>query len=156
LTGMSISNASLLDEGTALAEAMAMAAGLHKSKTAKRLFVDQNIFPQSLEVLQTRALPMGYEIIVGDAYSADWNEDYFAAVFQYPGADGSVRPEIEARLKEAKSKGLFTLVATDLLSLCLLKPPGEMDVDIVVGSTQRFGVPMGYGGPHAAFMATKD
>lgn len=156
LTGMNIANASLLDEGTAIAEAMSMALGLTKSKTAKKLFVDKNIFPQSLEVLQTRAEPIGVELVVEDIHSVQWDDSYFAMIAQYPGANGAINEKIESQLADAKSKGLLTIVSTDLLSLCLLKPPGEMQTDIVVGSSQRFGVPMGFGGPHAAFIATKE
>lgn len=156
LTGMSIANASLLDEGTAIAEAMTMASGLHKSKTAKKIFVDENLFDQSLEVLETRAEPLGIELVRGNWESATWDESFFAAVFQYPGADGALRPGLEKKIKQAQSQKLLTIVTTDLLALCSLKPPGEMGVDIVVGSSQRFGVPMGYGGPHAAFIATRE
>ncbi|OIQ44868.1 MAG: glycine dehydrogenase (aminomethyl-transferring) [Roseobacter sp. MedPE-SW] len=153
LTGLEIANASLLDEGTAAAEAMTMAQRLAKSK-AKAFFVDRDCHPQTIAVVQTRAQPLDIEVIVGnpDKLQAD---QVFGALFQYPGTYGHVRdftPQMEA-LHAAKAIGV---VAADPLALTLLKEPGAMGVDIAVGSTQRFGVPMGAGGPHAAYMATKD
>ncbi|MDC0738973.1 aminomethyl-transferring glycine dehydrogenase [Cognatishimia sp. SS12] len=153
LTGLEIANASLLDESTACAEAMTMAQRVAKSK-AKAFFVDRDCHPQNIAVIQTRAAPLGIEVIVGnpDKLEAD---KVFGALFQYPGTYGHVRdftPEIEA-LHAAKA---IAIVAADPLALTLLKEPGAMGADIAVGSTQRFGVPLGYGGPHAAYMATKD
>ncbi|OIQ39566.1 MAG: glycine dehydrogenase (aminomethyl-transferring) [Roseobacter sp. MedPE-SWde] len=153
LTGLEIANASLLDEGTAAAEAMTMAQRLAKSK-AKAFFVDRDCHPQTIAVVQTRAQPLDIEVIVGnpDKLQAD---QVFGALFQYPGTYGHVRdftPQMEA-LHAARAIGV---VAADPLALTLLKEPGAMGVDIAVGSTQRFGVPMGAGGPHAAYMATKD
>ncbi|WP_238364255.1 aminomethyl-transferring glycine dehydrogenase [Mesobacterium pallidum] len=153
LTGLEIANASLLDEATACAEAMTMAQRVAKSK-AKAFFVDENCHPQNIAVMKTRAAPLGIEIILGapDALEAD---KVFGAIFQYPGTHGHVRdltPEMEA-LHAANAIGI---VAADPLALCLLKEPGAMGADIAVGTTQRFGVPMGYGGPHAAYMATRD
>ncbi|MFC0280874.1 aminomethyl-transferring glycine dehydrogenase [Falsigemmobacter intermedius] len=153
LTGLDVANASLLDEGTAAAEAMVMAQRQSKSK-ATAFFVDENCHPQTIAVIQTRAFPLKIEVIVAapEALEAD---KVFGAIFQYPGTFGQVRDfsaEIAA-LHEAKA---IAVVATDLLALCLLKEPGAMGADIAVGSAQRFGVPMGYGGPHAAFMACKD
>lgn len=153
LTGLEIANASLLDEATAAAEAMTMAERLAKSK-AKAFFVDENCHPQNIAVMQTRAAPLGIEVIVGSPDDLK-PEDVFGAIFQYPGTYGHVRdftPEIEA-LHEAKALGI---VIADPLALTLLKEPGAMGADIAVGSTQRFGVPMGFGGPHAAYMACKD
>jgi glycine dehydrogenase len=153
LTGLEVANASLLDEGTAAAEAMTMAQRLAKSK-AKGFFVDRDCHPQTIAVVQTRAQPLGIEVIVGnpDKLQAD---QVFGALFQYPGTYGHVRdftPQMQA-LHEAKAIGV---VAADPLALTLLKEPGAMGADIAVGSTQRFGVPMGAGGPHAAYMATRD
>ena len=153
LTGLEVANASLLDEGTAAAEAMTMAQRLAKSK-AKAFFVDRDCHPQTIAVVQTRAQPLDIEVIVGnpDKLQAD---QVFGALFQYPGTYGHVRdftPQMEA-LHGARAIGV---VAADPLALTLLKEPGAMGVDIAVGSTQRFGVPMGAGGPHAAYMATKD
>ncbi|MEP2715318.1 aminomethyl-transferring glycine dehydrogenase [Pseudophaeobacter sp.] len=153
LTGLEVANASLLDEGTAAAEAMTMAQRLAKSK-AKAFFVDRDCHPQTIAVVQTRAQPLGIEVIVGnpDKLQAD---QVFGALFQYPGTYGHVRdftPQMEA-LHAAKAIGI---VAADPLALTLLKEPGAMGADIAIGSTQRFGVPMGAGGPHAAYMATKD
>ena len=153
LTGLEIANASLLDESTACAEAMTMAQRVAKSK-AKAFFVDRDCHPQNIAVIKTRALPLGIEVIVGnpDKMEAD---KVFGAIFQYPGTYGHVRDFTDhiAKLHGAKAIGI---VAADPLSLTLLKEPGAMGADIAVGSTQRFGVPMGYGGPHAAYMATKD
>ncbi len=153
LTGLEIANASLLDEATACAEAMTMAQRVAKSK-ATAFFVDENCHPQNIAVIKTRAAPLGIEIIVAspDALEA---EKVFGAIFQYPGTHGHVRDlsvEMEA-LHAAKAIGI---VAADPMALCLLKEPGAMGADIAVGSTQRFGVPLGYGGPHAAYMATRD
>ncbi|MFV0492102.1 MAG: aminomethyl-transferring glycine dehydrogenase [Pseudorhodobacter sp.] len=153
LTGLPVSNASLLDEATAAAEAMTMAERSAKSK-ARGFFVDRNCHPQTIEVIRTRALPLGIAVIVEDPAKLK-AEDVFGAIFQYPGTYGHVRDfsdDITA-LHEAKA---IAIMATDLLALCLLKEPGAMGADIAVGSSQRFGVPMGYGGPHAAFMACRD
>ncbi len=153
LTGLEIANASLLDEATACAEAMTMAQRVSKSK-AKAFFVDRDCHPQNIAVIQTRAKPLGIEVIVGnpDKMEAD---KVFGAIFQYPGTYGHVRDFTDhiAALHEAKAIGI---ISADPLSLTLLKEPGAMGADIAVGTTQRFGVPMGYGGPHAAYMATRD
>ncbi|MDF1621450.1 aminomethyl-transferring glycine dehydrogenase [Pseudothioclava nitratireducens] len=153
LTGLPVANASLLDEATAAAEAMAMAQRSAKSK-ATAFFVDQSCHPQTIEVIRTRALPLGIEVIVG-APEALEPETVFGAIFQYPGTYGHVRDftDLCEKLHEAKA---LAVVATDLLALCLLKEPGAMGADIAIGSAQRFGVPMGYGGPHAAFMSCRD
>ncbi|MGH1355223.1 MAG: aminomethyl-transferring glycine dehydrogenase [Thalassovita sp.] len=153
LTGLEIANASLLDEATAAAEAMTMAQRVSKSK-AKAFFVDENCHPQNIAVIQTRAAPLGIEVIVGAPDDLD-PDAVFGAVFQYPGTYGHVRdftPQMEA-LHVAKAAGI---VIADPMALVLLKEPGAMGADIAVGSTQRFGVPLGYGGPHAAYMACRD
>ncbi len=153
LTGLEVANASLLDEATAAAEAMTMAQRVAKSK-AKAFFVDENCHPQNIAVMQTRAAPLGIEVIVGAPEDLD-PEAVFGAVFQYPGTYGHVRdftPQMDA-LHAAKAVGI---VIADPMALVLLKEPGAMGADISVGSTQRFGVPLGYGGPHAAYMACRD
>jgi glycine dehydrogenase len=152
LTGLEIANASLLDEATACAEAMTMAQRVAKSK-AKGFFIDENCHPQNISVIKTRAAPLGIEITVGSPDDLDPSA-VFGAIFQFPGTHGSLRdftPQMAA-LHEHKAIGI---IAADSLSLTLLKEPGAMGADIAVGSTQRFGVPVGYGGPHAAYMATK-
>ncbi|RYH07914.1 aminomethyl-transferring glycine dehydrogenase [Tropicimonas sp. IMCC6043] len=153
LTGLEIANASLLDEATAAAEAMTMARRSSKSK-ATAFFVDHNCHPQTIAVVETRARPLGIDVVVGPADDLD-AAAVFGALFQYPGTDGKLRdftPEMEA-LHAEKAIGI---VAADLMALLLLKEPGAMGADIAVGSAQRFGVPMGYGGPHAAYMACHD
>ncbi|GMQ95737.1 MAG: aminomethyl-transferring glycine dehydrogenase [Gammaproteobacteria bacterium] len=154
LTGMDLANASLLDEATAAAEAMTMAKRLSKSKS-KRFFVDADCHPQTIAVVQTRARPLGFEVVVGDAGTDLDGLQVFGALLQYPGSSGVVR-DIGPAIACAKKAGALVCVATDLLSLCLLTPPGELGADIVLGNSQRFGVPMGFGGPHAAFFATRD
>ena len=153
LTGLDIANASLLDESTAAAEAMTMAKRAGKSKAAA-FFVDENCHPQNIAVIKTRAEPLGINVIVGDPLDFEADK-VFGAIFQYPGTYGIVRDftDIIAKLHEHKA---LAIVAADPLALALLKSPGEMGADIAIGSTQRFGVPMGYGGPHAAYMATRD
>ena len=154
LTGLEIANASLLDEATAAAEAMAMCRRLAKSK-ANAFFVDADALPQTIAVIRTRAEPMGWEVIVGDPFTDLDPEAVFGALFQYPGVNGDFHdfaPVID-KLHAAKA---LAAMAADPLALTLLKPPGEMGADIAIGSMQRFGVPMGYGGPHAAYMATRD
>ena len=153
LTGLPVANASLLDEATAAAEAMAMAHRVAKSK-ANAFFVDRNCHPQTIAVVRTRAEPLGIEVIEGDPAKIE-AEAVFGALFQYPGTYGHVTDFTDeiAALHAAKA---VAVVATDLLALCLLKEPGAMGADIAVGTSQRFGVPMGYGGPHAAFMSCRD
>ncbi|WP_372611221.1 aminomethyl-transferring glycine dehydrogenase [Aquicoccus sp.] len=153
LTGLEIANASLLDEATACAEAMTMAQRVSKSK-ARAFFVDRDCHPQNIAVIETRARPLGIEVIVGNPDKLD-PETVFGAIFQYPGTYGHVRdfsPQIEA-LHAHKA---IAVVAADIMSLTLLKEPGAMGADIAVGNTQRFGVPMGYGGPHAAYMSCRE
>ena len=153
LTGLDISNASLLDEATAAAEAMTLAKRVSKSKS-NSFFVDEQCFPQTIKVIQTRAKPLDINIIVGPS-TACKKEDYFGAIFQYPNSEGNINSFSE-EIKYSKEKNAVVILATDLLALCLLKPPGDLEADIAIGSSQRFGVPMGYGGPHAAFMSVKE
>ena len=153
LTGLDISNASLLDEATAAAEAMTLAKRVSKSKS-NNFFVDEMCFPQTIKVMQTRAKPLDINIIIGSSLSCK-KEDYFGAIFQYPNAEGEINSFSE-EIGFSKKKDAMVILATDLLALCLLKSPGELKADIAIGSSQRFGVPMGYGGPHAAFMSVKE
>ncbi len=158
LTGMEIANASLLDEGTAAAEAMSMLYGARKGvkKKASVFLVDKNVFPQTLDILKTRSQPIGIELEVVDISTFDFKDErVYGMLLQYPNNDGNVVDHQEI-ISEASSNGISIAVAADLLSLTLLKPPGEMGADVVVGTTQRFGIPMGYGGPHAAYFATKE
>jgi len=153
LTAMEIANASMLDEATAAAEAMTLCRRVGTSKS-RAFFVADDVFAQTLDVVRTRAAPLGIDVVVGSADEAA-RADAFAALLQYPGADGDVR-DYRALVDAAHAKDTLVVVATDLLALALLAPPGEWGADVVVGSSQRFGVPMGFGGPHAAFMATRD
>ncbi len=153
LTALPVANASLLDEATAAAEAMAMAERVAKSK-ARAFFVDEHCHPQTIAVIRTRALPLGIEVIEGDPAAMD-PARVFGAIFQYPGTWGHVR-DLAPWIEALHGAGAVAVVATDLLALMMLKAPGEMGADIAVGSSQRFGVPMGYGGPHAAFMSCRD
>ncbi|RYU78359.1 aminomethyl-transferring glycine dehydrogenase [Hymenobacter persicinus] len=156
LTGLEIANASLLDEGTAAAETLHMFHSLSKKKNATKYFVSELVLPQTIDVLRTRATPLGIELVVGDHRTADLaDESIFGAILQYPAADGQVFDYTDF-ISKAHDHGQFVTVATDLLALTLLTPPGEMGADACVGNSQRFGVPMGYGGPHAGFLATKD
>ena len=158
LTGMELANASLLDEGTAAAEAMNMlyAVKPKQKKNANKFFVDEKVFPQTKAVLKTRAEPIGIELVFGAVESLDLtDENLYGVLFQYPNADGEVK-DYSALISAAKENNVTTAFAADLLALTLLTAPGEMGADVVVGSSQRFGVPMGYGGPHAGFFATKD
>ncbi|MDJ0663366.1 MAG: aminomethyl-transferring glycine dehydrogenase [Acidimicrobiia bacterium] len=153
LTGFDIANASLLDEATAVAEAMTMLRRLSKSK-ATAFFVDRECHPQVIQVVRTRALPLDIEVVVGDAGAID-ADAVFGVVLAYPGTSGVIRDDREL-ISELKEAGVLVAVATDLLALTLLTPPGELGADVAVGSSQRFGVPLMFGGPHAAFMATRD
>jgi glycine dehydrogenase len=154
LTGLEIANASLLDEGTAAAEAMSMSYGLCPTK-ANTFFISQTCHPQTIEVVITRAKPIGIEVIVGDHREFDFSTPIFGALLQYPATDGTIYDYREFISRAHDAKALVT-VAADLLGLAILTPPGEFGADIAVGSTQRFGVPLGYGGPHAAYFATKE
>jgi len=154
LTGMEIANASLLDEATAAAEAMAL---LHRVNGAAGdvFFVDADCLPQTIAVLHTRAAPLGISVVVGDPHGDHTVAGCFGMLLQYPGASGRVR-DLRGVVARAHESGARVAVAADLLALTLLVPPGEMDADVVVGSSQRFGVPLGFGGPHAAYFATRD
>ncbi|MGB2132466.1 MAG: aminomethyl-transferring glycine dehydrogenase [Gammaproteobacteria bacterium] len=156
LTGFEIANASLLDEATAAAESMTLARRVGKSKSQK-FFVDQNCFPQTISVVTARAKPIGIEVIVGDPQKlTDLKEEtYFGALLQYPGNDGAIT-DFSQEIKSVHENNGLVIMATDLLALTLLKSPGELGADIAIGSSQRFGVPLGFGGPHAAFIATKE
>ncbi|RYY47791.1 MAG: glycine dehydrogenase (aminomethyl-transferring) [Chitinophagaceae bacterium] len=159
LTALPIANASLLDEGTAAAEAMAMLFN-HKNKdtdhiTAPKFFVDQMIFDQTKDILITRATPINIELVFGDYKTATLTEDFFGAIIQYPNSDGLVA-DYRAFIEKAHAVNALVVMATDLLSLTLLTPPGELGADVAIGNSQRMGVPLGFGGPHAAFFATKD
>ncbi|HIM12914.1 TPA: glycine dehydrogenase (aminomethyl-transferring) [Candidatus Poribacteria bacterium] len=155
LTGLPIANASLLDEGTAAAEAMAMCLSVAKLDVNRIFFVSETCHPQTIEVVRTRAEPLDIELIISDHQTITFDQTILGAIVQYPTTDGVVHDYGEFAEKVHAASGLL-VVAADLLSLALLKPPGEFDADIAVGSTQRFGVPMGYGGPHAAYFSTKE
>ncbi len=154
LTGMAIANASLLDESTAAAEAMSMSYGIQKTKF-NTFWVSEACHPQTIDVIKTRAIPLGIEVVVGNHRHIDFCQEIFGMLLQYPATDGSIYDYQEV-IEQAHKAGAIVTVAADLLSLTLLKPPGEFGADIAVGNTQRFGVPLGYGGPHAAYFATKD
>lgn len=153
LTGMELAGASLLDEATASAEAMAMAKRVSKSKS-NTFFVDERTYPQTLDVIRTRAKYFGFDVVVGD-FDVAKNGEFFGAFFQYVGKDGDV-VDLTDIIANVKEKGAYAIVASDIMSLVLLKSPADMGADIALGSTQRFGVPMGFGGPHAAYFAFKD
>ncbi|HEX9980848.1 MAG TPA: aminomethyl-transferring glycine dehydrogenase [Flavobacterium sp.] len=159
LTGMEIANASLLDEGTAAAEAMALLFDVRsrdqKKNNVNKFFVSEEILPQTLSVLQTRSTPIGVELVIGNHEEFNFGDDFFGAILQYPGKYGQVH-DYAKFISSAKSKEIRVAVAADILSLVKLTPPGEMGADVVCGTTQRFGIPMGYGGPHAAYFATKE
>jgi len=156
LTGMELSNASLLDEATAAAEAMAMLKRVNRKSKSRRFLVDQGCLPQTIDVIANRARHLDIEVVVAsDLEQALEEGEFFAVLLQYPAADGGLR-DIGPLIAKAHGAGALAAVACDLLSLALLKPPGESDADVVVGSAQRFGVPMSYGGPHAAFLATRE
>lgn len=159
LTGMEIANASLLDEATSGAEAMSM---LYNTRTreqkkinANRFFVDKEVLVQTVKVIKTRARYIGIDVIVGDIKSIDFDKSYFGILLQYPGKRGEI-PDLKSIIEKAQKTQLKTVVATDLLSLAIIESPGHFGVDVVIGSSQRFGLPMGYGGPHAAFFATRN
>lgn len=159
LTGMEIANASLLDEGTAAGEAMIMAYN-NRSRDAKKnganvFFVSDKCFPQTIDVLKTRSTPLEIELVIGDYNTFEFTDKVFGAIVQYPDATGQIN-NYKSFAEKAHAAGSIVVAAADLLSLTLLTPPGEWGADVVIGTTQRFGVPMGYGGPHAAYFATKD
>ncbi|MEN9497453.1 MAG: hypothetical protein RL750_352, partial [Bacteroidota bacterium] len=158
LTALPIANASLLDEGTAAAEAMTMFFNtLNKQDHIERpkFFVDEQVFPQTLDILKTRALPVGIELVIGDYQNASIDNTFFGALLQYPNNLGSI-VDYRSFIDNVHAAGGYVVMATDLMALTLLTPPGELGADVAVGSAQRFGVPLGYGGPHAAFFAAKD
>jgi glycine dehydrogenase len=154
LTGLPVANASLLDEGTAAAEAMHLVHSVAAEVEGRAFFVSQSCHPQTIEVVKTRARPLGWKIVVGDHRTFDFSTPCFGALLQYPATDGSVSDE-RAFIERAHGAGALVVMATDLLALTLLTPPGELGADVAIGSAQRFGVPMGFGGPHAAFMSTR-
>ena len=159
LTGMEIANASLLDEGTAAAEAMALLFDVRsrdqKKNNVCKFFVSEEILPQTLSVLKTRSEPIGVELVIGNHENFDFSTEFYGAILQYPGKFGQVH-DYAAFIAKAKENEIKVAVAADILSLVKLTPPGEMGADVVLGTTQRFGIPLGYGGPHAAYFATKD
>ncbi|PTM08307.1 MAG: glycine dehydrogenase (aminomethyl-transferring) [Bacteroidetes bacterium] len=159
LTGMEIANASLLDESTAAAEAMALLFAVRERDQKKndvvKFFVDEQILPQTLSLLQTRSNPLGIELVVENINNFDFSSDYFAAIIQYPGKEGQIN-DIGTFISKANAADIKVAVAADILSLVKLEAPGKFGADVVVGTTQRFGIPMGYGGPHAAYFATKE
>ncbi len=155
LTGLEIANASLLDEATAAAEAMALCFAVTKQEDRHRFFVASNCHPQTIAVVRTRAEALGIDVVVGLPESIDWTQQFCGALVQYPNTDGIVA-DYRAFVEAAHAAGSLVVVAADLLSLTLLVPPGEFNADVCVGSSQRFGVPIGFGGPHAAFFATRD
>ncbi|MEB3230116.1 MAG: aminomethyl-transferring glycine dehydrogenase [Leptolyngbyaceae bacterium] len=153
LTGLDLANASLLDEGTAAAEAMGLSYGVCKTK-ANKFFIAADCHPQTIAVVETRAIPLGIDIVVGDHRTVQLDDSFFGILLQYPATDGAIY-DYGTIVAQAHEVGALVTVAADLLALTLLTPPGEFGADIAVGSSQRFGVPMGYGGPHAAYFATK-
>ena len=159
LTGMELANASLLDESTAAAEAMTMLFSLRskdqKNTLANSFFVSNDTFAQTVSLLKTRAEPLGIKVVVGEIDEFEFNKEFYGCLIQYPGIHGEIK-DLAKYCEIAKSKGLKIVVAADLLSLCILKEPAYFGVDVVVGTSQRFGIPLGYGGPHAAFFATKE
>jgi glycine dehydrogenase len=159
LSGMEIANASLLDEGTAAAEAMALLFDVRTREQKKsnvcKFFVSEEILPQTLSVLQTRSAPIGIELVVGNHETFDFSTDFFGAILQYPGKYGQIH-DYAGFIAKAKNNEIKVAVAADILSLVKLTPPGEMGADVVLGTTQRFGIPLGFGGPHAAYFATKE
>ena len=159
LTGMEIANASLLDESTAAAEAMTMLFDVRsrqqKKDGAVKFFVSEEVLPQTLDLLKTRAIPLGIELVVGNHETFGFEPEFYGSLLQYPGKHGQVH-DYAGFVEKAKENEIKVAVAADILSLVLLTPPGEWGVDVVVGTTQRFGIPLGYGGPHAAYFATKE
>ncbi len=159
LTGMEISNASLLDESTAAAEAMSLLYAVRdrhqKKNNVSKFFISEDIFPQTLSVLKTRSEPIGIELVVGNIEDFDYDSTFFGALIQYPGASGEII-NINSFISKCISNNIKTAVAADILSLILLESPGKIGADVVIGTTQRFGIPLGYGGPHAGYFATKE
>ena len=159
LTGMELANASLLDESTAAAEAMSLLFAVReraqKKENVNKFFVSDAVLPQTISVLKTRALPIGIDLVIGDENTFDFSSEYFGAIVQYPGKNGQIT-DIKTFIAKANENNIKVAVAADILSLIKLEAPGQFGADVVVGTTQRFGIPMGYGGPHAAYFATKE
>ncbi|MCU0344803.1 MAG: glycine dehydrogenase (aminomethyl-transferring), partial [Ignavibacterium sp.] len=157
LTALPIANASLLDEATAAAEAMVMFFNNRKKDKAhsNKFFVSDDVLPQTIDVLKTRSKPLGIELVIEDHKKLELNNDFFGLIVQYPALNGEIYNYTEL-FSKARALGILNVVAADILSLTLLVPPGEFGADCAVGSTQRFGIPMGFGGPHAAYFATKE
>src|SRR5690606_26588426 len=159
LTGMEIANASLLDESTAAAEAMALLYDVRtreqKKNNVNKFFISEEVLPQTISVLQTRAIPIGVELVIGNHENFDFSDDFFGAVLQYPGKYGQIY-DYPDFIHTAHSKDIKVALAADILALARLQSPGELGADVAVGTTQRFGIPLGFGGPHAAFFATKE
>jgi glycine dehydrogenase len=159
LTGMELANASLLDESTAAAEAMALLYAVRSKSQTKsgivKFFVSEEVLPQTISVLKTRAIPIGIKLVIGSAKEFEFSSDFFGALVQYPGKSGFII-DLESFISEANQNEIKVAVAADILSLVSLEAPGEFGADVVIGTTQRFGIPMGYGGPHAAYFATKE
>jgi len=155
LTGLDVSNASLLDEGTAAAEAMAMCYQLRADDNGNSFFVSQSVHPQTIEILKTRALPLGIQVVVGSFKTLSPSRDFFGTIIQYPSTDGTIH-DYRNFVESMHTTETKVIVATDLMALTLLTPPGEWGADVAVGATQRFGLPLGFGGPHAGFLSTKD
>ena len=159
LTGMELANASLLDESTSAAEAMALLYSVRDRVSVKagivKFFVSDDVLPQTISVLKTRSIPIGIELVIGNAEEFNFSSDFFGALVQYPGASGKII-NLKSFISKAKDSNIKVAVSSDILSLVLLEAPGNIGADVVVGTTQRFGIPMGYGGPHAAYFATKE
>jgi glycine dehydrogenase len=155
LAGLEVANASLLDEGTSAAEAMHMLHAYSKKKDANKFFVSDECFPQTIDILKTRAEPLGIELVIGDYKTAELTDDMFGVLVQYPAQHGELN-DYKEFFEKAHAKNIYTVCAADILSLAVLTPPGDFGADVAVGSAQRFGVPVGYGGPHAGYFACKD
>ncbi len=159
LTGMELANASLLDESTSAAEAMTMLFSLRtkeqKKNSVSKFFVSDDTLSQTISLLKTRARPLGISVVLGKIDEFEFDQEFYGCLIQYPGIHGEIK-DLAKYCEIAKSKGLKIVVAADLLSLCILKEPASYGADVVVGTSQRFGIPLGYGGPHAAFFATKE
>ena len=159
LTGMELANASLLDESTSAAEAMALLYSVRDRASVKagivKFFVSDDVLPQTISVLKTRAIPIGIELVIGNTEEFNFSSNFFGALVQYPGASGKII-NLKSFISKAKDSNIKVAVSSDILSLVLLEAPGNIGADVVVGTTQRFGIPMGYGGPHAAYFATKE
>jgi glycine dehydrogenase len=157
MTGLPVANASLLDEGTAAAEAVLMAKSLRKGdkNNSNKIFISEHCFPQTIDVVKTRAVPLGIEVVQGNHQTFILTDEYFAVIVQYPASDGEIFDYTDFFIK-AKSKNIFTIIAADLMSLALLKSPAQLGADTAIGSSQRFGIPLGYGGPHAGYFATRE